>query len=78
MLALVSNFCVSCLYVQAYNLVGAVRHHGDESTSMIEVDFHNTATHHSFSLANYSGYSMAALNERALVLASERSDEQPR
>ncbi len=45
---------------------------------MVEVDFHNTGTHHSFSLANYSGYNMAALSERALVLACERADDQPR
>ena len=45
---------------------------------MVEVEFHNTSTHHSFSLPNPSGYSMAALSEQALVLATEKQDEQSR
>lgn len=61
-----------------YNLVGVVRYHYDDSVSMVEVDFHNTGTHHPFSLANYSGYSLAALSEQALVLASRREEDQPR
>ena len=65
-------------YIQVYNLVGLVRCHSDDNTSMVEVDFHNTGTHHSFSLSNFAGHSMAALNEQALVLACERAEDQPR
>ena len=61
-----------------YNLVGVVRSHSDDEASMVEVEFHNTSTHHSFSLPNPSGYSMAALSEQALVLATEKQDEQSR
>ena len=66
------------LFIQVYNLVGVVRSHSDEEASMIEVEFHNTSTHHSFSLPNSSDYSMASLSEQALVLASEKQEEQSR
>ena len=58
--------------------MGVVRSHSDDEASMVEVEFHNTSTHHSFSLPNPSGYSMAALSEQALVLATEKQDEQSR
>ena len=45
---------------------------------MVEIEFHNTSTHHAFSMPNPLGFSMAALNEQALVLACERSDDVPR
>ena len=66
------------IFLQVYNLVGVVRSHSDEEASMVEVEFHNTSTHHSFSLPNPSSYSMAALSEQALVLAAEKQDEQVR
>ena len=56
-----------------------VRCHGDESsTPMIEVEFHSTSTHHSFSVPNHMGWTMAALNDKALVLATEKSEDDPR
>lgn len=70
--------CTYMHYQQVYNLVGVVRCHSDGNTSMVEVDFHNTGTHHSFSLSNFVGHKMAALNEQALVLACERDEDQPR
>jgi len=42
---------------------------------MVEVEFHNTSTHHAFSMANPLGFSMAALNEQAVVLACGRSED---
>ena len=70
--------CDDFEFVQVYNLVGVVRSHSDEEASMVEVEFHNTSTHHSFSLPNPAGYSMASLSEQALVLASEKQEEQSR
>ena len=58
--------------------MGVVRSHGDEEASMVEIEFHNTSTHHAFSMPNPLGFSMAALNEQALVLACERSEDVPR
>ena len=42
---------------------------------MIEVEFHNAGIHHTFSIPNHCGYTMAALSEQALVLACERSED---
>ena len=64
--------------MQVYNLVGLVRSHSDDDAALIEVEFHNTSIHHTFSLANHHGYSIAALNEQALVLACEKNEDQPR
>ena len=57
--------------------MGVVRCHSDEA-AMIEVEFHDSSTHHSFSLANHFEYSLAALSSEALVLASERKGDSAR
>lgn len=60
-------------------MVGAVRCHNEsDSTSLVEVEFHSSITHHSFSVSNHSNFSMAALSSSALVLASERNYDEPR
>ncbi len=48
------------------------------STPMIEVEFHNTATHHSFSINNDVGWTMAALNDKGLILGTEKNENGPR
>ena len=58
--------------------MGTVRCNDNESMPLIEVDFHNSGTHHSFSLPNPLSHSMAALSEEALVLACEREEDQTR
>ena len=59
-----------------YNLVGVVfSHDEDDGSALIEVEFHDTSVHHSFTVANHDGYTMAVLTEVALVLASEISDD---
>eukprot|EP00731_Ephydatia_muelleri_P022174 Em0014g765a len=58
-----------------YNLVGVVRSHVTDEASMIEVEFHNANTHHSFSVANGCGYTMAALSDQALALASRKTED---
>ncbi len=52
--------------------------HDDNDTPLIEVDFHNSSIHHSFSLPNTLGHTMAALSEEALVLAAGRTEEEKR
>lgn len=69
-------YCDWCF--QVYNLVGVVRSHDDDDASLVEVDFHDSSTHHSFSLPNSLGHSMAALNSQALVLACARTEDKPR
>ena len=62
-----------------YNLVGMVfSHDEDDGSALIEVEFLDIGIHHSFSIANHDGYTMASLSEAALVLASEPTDDSPR
>ena len=64
---------------QVYNLVGMVcGHDEDDGSAVIEVEFLDTAIHHSFTIANHDGYTMACLSEAALVLASEVTEDNPR
>ena len=53
-------------------------HDEDDGSALIEVEFLDIGVHHSFSIANHDGYTMAALSEAALVLASEATEDVPR
>ena len=53
-------------------------HDEDDGSALIEVEFLDIGIHHSFSIANHDGYTMAALTEAALVLASEATEDAPR
>ena len=53
-------------------------HDEDDGSALIEVEFLDIGVHHSFSIANHDGYTMASLSEAALVLASEPTDDSPR
>lgn len=65
--------------MQVYNMIGMVRSRTDNTnTSMVEVEFHDTATYHTFSVPNILGFSMAALSSTTLGLACERIEEEPR
>lgn len=60
-----------------YNSVGIVRsHEGDNSSiATVEVEFHDIATYHAFTLANPVNYEMASLTNRGLALASGGNDD---
>ena len=45
---------------------------------MIEVEFHNVSTYHSFSVNNDAGWTMAALSDKGLILATEKNETGPR
>ena len=67
------------ILLQVYNMTGMVRSHTDNTnTSMVEVEFHDTATYHTFTVPNTLEFSMAALSCTTLVLACERIEEEPR
>ena len=60
-------------------MVGMVSCHNDDDTiSMVEVEFHNASTYHSFSVPNNIGWTMASLSEQALLLAVEKVESEPR
>ena len=60
-------------------MVGMVSCHNDDDTiSMVEVEFHNASTYHSFSVPNNIGWTMASLSEQALLLAVEKIESESR
>ena len=54
-----------------WNSVGIVKAFSSEEEKSIDVEFHDTAIHHPIHLSNISGYTMAALSDKCLVLARE-------
>jgi len=60
-----------------WNSVGIVRCHTEDEISSIEVEFHNTSTHHPLHLTNHMNHTMAALSSTALLLAGEAQDNSP-
>ena len=63
---------------QVWNSVGIVRCHTEDEISSIEVEFHDTSTHHPLHLTNHLNHSMAALSSTALLLACKAQDDLPR
>ena len=53
-------------------------HNDDDTISMVEVEFHNASTYHSFSVPNNIGWTMASLSEQALLLAVEKIESESR
>ncbi|CAH3160505.1 unnamed protein product [Porites lobata] len=60
-----------------WNSVGIVRCHTEDEISSIEVEFHDTSTHHPLHLTNHLNHSMAALSSTALLLACKAQDDLP-
>lgn len=58
-----------------WNSVGIVRCHKEDEISSIEVEFHDTSTHHPLHLTNHLNHTMAALSSTALLLACQIQDD---
>ncbi|XP_051502537.1 WD repeat and HMG-box DNA-binding protein 1 [Myxocyprinus asiaticus] len=58
-----------------WNSVGIVRGYNDEQDYAIDVEFHDTATHHAMHLTNTLGHTMADLSQEAVLLACEGTVE---
>lgn len=66
-------------YFQLWNSVGIIRGFcREDSSDELDIEFHDTTLHHGFRMNNVAGYSMAALTEQAVVLASPRLADIPR
>ena len=55
-----------------------IRAYNDETENAIDVEFHDTRTHHSIHISNVDKYTMADMSDQAVVLASEATDDGPR
>ena len=53
-----------------YNSAGVIKSHESEQERSVDIEFHDSATHHSLHLANSEGWTMAALSHTLLALAS--------
>jgi chromosome transmission fidelity protein 4 len=63
-----------------WNNVGIVRcfgEDGDQNTSSIEVEFHDSSIHHGLHIPNTLGHTMAALSNQALLLACPAQEDNP-
>ncbi|KAK7473945.1 hypothetical protein BaRGS_00034850 [Batillaria attramentaria] len=57
-----------------WNSVGVVRQYNTEEENSIDIEFHDTATHHAMHITNNADYTMADVSTEAVVLATA-SDE---
>ena len=71
----ITFFCL-----QLWNSVGIIRQYNTEEESSVDVEFHNTSTHHALHINNSAGFSLAALSEQVVALATEadEDEEEPR
>ncbi|XP_048577414.1 WD repeat and HMG-box DNA-binding protein 1 isoform X2 [Nematostella vectensis] len=60
-----------------WNSIGIIRCHNDDELSSIEVEFHDTSTHHPLHLTNHFNHTMAALSSNAVLLACKGQDDLP-
>ncbi|XP_037104010.1 WD repeat and HMG-box DNA-binding protein 1 isoform X2 [Syngnathus acus] len=58
-----------------WNSVGTVRGYNDEQDNAIDVEFHDTAVHHTMHFTNTLGHTMADVSQEAVLLACPSSDE---
>lgn len=54
-----------------WNHIGIVRSHKTDAEDSIEVEFHDTSTHHGIHMNNHLNHTMAALSSSVLALACE-------
>lgn len=54
-----------------WNNIGIVRSHTSENENSIEVEFHDSLTHHGIHMNNYLNHTMACLSSTVLALACE-------
>ncbi|XP_008570910.1 PREDICTED: WD repeat and HMG-box DNA-binding protein 1 isoform X1 [Galeopterus variegatus] len=58
-----------------WNSIGIIRCYNDEQDNAIDVEFHDTSTHHATHLSNTLNYTVADLSHEAILLACESTDE---
>ncbi|XP_064622093.1 WD repeat and HMG-box DNA-binding protein 1-like [Lineus longissimus] len=60
-----------------WNSVGIIRQYSTEEENSIDIEFHDTATHHAMHVTNDLGHTMADMSSEAVVLACEADDGSP-
>ena len=63
---------------QVWNSVGIIVQYNTDEENSINVEFHDTAVHHSIHITNTLNHTMATLSDEAVLLACETDEETPR
>lgn len=58
-----------------WNNVGIIRQYVSEEENSIDIEFHDTTTHHALHIDNKSEYVLADLSTQAVLLASKEEDD---
>ncbi|KAK7103194.1 WD repeat and HMG-box DNA-binding protein 1-like [Littorina saxatilis] len=58
-----------------WNSIGIIRQYNTDDESSIDIEFHDTATHHAMHITNTSDFTMADLSAHAVVLATASDEE---
>jgi hypothetical protein len=64
--------------LQVWNSVGFIIQYNSEEEQSINVEFHDTATHHSIHVNNTLGHSLADVSSSAALIACEGDENTPR
>ena len=66
---------IEWLCFQVWNAVGIIRQYNTEEENTIDIEFHDTATHHALHINNTLNHTMADLSSEAVLLASQSDEE---
>jgi chromosome transmission fidelity protein 4 len=69
---------LTVLFRQVWNSVGIIRQYSTEEENSIDIEFHDTATHHAMHMANDLGHTIADMSSEAVILACEADEGTPR
>ncbi len=67
------NLCIT----QVWNSVGLIRQYNTDEENSIDIEFHDTSTHHALHITNTMNHTMGDLSSEAAILACEREDDSP-
>ena len=62
---------------QVWNSVGLIRQYNTDEENSIDIEFHDTSTHHALHITNTMNHTMGDLSSEAAILACEREDDSP-
>lgn len=60
-----------------WNSIGIVTQYSTEEEESIDIEFHDSATHHAMHIGNALGHTMADLSAEAVLLATEADEDNP-
>ena len=72
---LITTFVLLCT-LQKWNSVGIILQYNTEEENSINVEFHDSSTHHALHVTNTMGHSMADLSTEAVLLACHADEDE--